>query len=103
MTSTEIAQACDCERTQVRNIVIQYRGDQVKEEFIKRTKQKQEKKYGKRVYCVELNETFSSIAKAGERMFELGKCTSVNAGRTGVGRACNNKRSMVYGMHFQFV
>ena len=103
MTGSEIADACNCERTQVRNIIIQYRGEEAKKEFIKRAKDKQKKICGKKVYCIELDEIYPSIAKAGDRMFELGKCTNANAGRVGVGRVCNNQRGSAYGLHFQFV
>lgn len=103
MTGSEIADVCDCERTQVRNIIIQYRGEEAREEFIKRAKNKQEKICGKKVYCIELDETYSSIVKAGDRMFELGKCASANAGRVGIGRVCNGQRKSAYGFHFKFI
>lgn len=103
MTGSEIADACNCERTQVRNIIIQYRGEEARKEFTKRAKDKQERTYGKKVYCIELDEFYPSIAKAGDRMVELGKAKTRDAAKICIGRVCNGQRKSTYGMHFQFI
>lgn len=103
MTAIEIAQECNCERTQVRKIIMQYRGEDAREDFKERVEEKKEKNQGKKVLCIGLNETFPTIRKAGDRMFELGKAKTKGGARTCIGRVCNGQRKSAYGFHFKFI
>ena len=104
LTSTDIAKLCNCERTQVRNIIFQYRDiEKAKQSFKERTKRKQIAFQGQKVYCLELNLYFDSMGEAGSYMFNLGKGTSLNAAKKAVRGACAGTTKTAYGYHWEKV
>ena len=103
LTSAEIAERCNCERTQVRNIIIAERGETAREVLKERSKARRKQLFCKKVYCEELDRTFESIRATGQYLYDIGKAKTIGSGETCVGRVCNGKRKTTYGMHFKFV